>query len=93
MRQSSAEIIPFPAPVPPVTPTVEPAERLRLALASLDAALKEQGAAVAQWRQSLASLRHGVAGMAGSAQRLQGQLADLQHQVQATNEVARQVAD
>ena len=60
-EKTTAEIIPFPsrAPVAAAEPVVEDSaqERLRQALASLNAAIEEQRAAVADWREMLGSLR------------------------------------
>jgi hypothetical protein len=63
---ASATVIPFPRR-PGLTAAANDEngrERLARALASLDAALGEQKATVAQWRRSLAELQQSVHGLA-----------------------------
>jgi septal ring factor EnvC (AmiA/AmiB activator) len=90
-EKTSAEIIPFPARAPATAaePVVEDGaqERLRLALASLNAAIEEQRAAVAAWREALGSLRdatgsldEGVRFYRDTLDRLGTQVADLNGQ-------------
>ena len=57
----TADIIPFPS-----RPPADPADRLRHALAALDAALDRQRGAVADWRFSLAAVQHNVQGLGAS---------------------------
>jgi hypothetical protein len=68
----SAQILQFPARQPP--PTNDPQERLRRALAGLDAAVAGQRAAVAAWRGALAELGTAMAGLGRSMQHYQGSL-------------------
>jgi hypothetical protein len=72
---ATAEIIPFPVrtELPPADQPAAPApdaqERLTRALATLDAALAEQRAAMAGWRASLDDLRKATTGLGLSMQR------------------------
>jgi hypothetical protein len=70
---TSAEIIPFPVRrLPPATDSGQ--ERLRRALAALDAAVAGQRDAVAAWRGALANLTMVVSGLGESMQRYRGSL-------------------
>lgn len=65
MENRTAEIIAFPAPSGP------PLDRLARALAKLEAALAEQGAAVRQWRGGLGELSETMSSMDRSVHDLQ----------------------
>ncbi len=76
MSAFTAQVIPFPSRAPvapaavqPATTTNDPADRLARALASLDAALTEQRAAMAGWRESLDQLRKTTNGLGLNMQR------------------------
>jgi hypothetical protein len=88
----TADIIPFPArPIPaeptPVEPT--PEARLARALASLNAALADQRAAVAAWREVLAELKATTIGLQGSLQRYRANLLTLGDSVSALHTKAQ----
>ena len=90
--QQSADIIPFPGR-PPAAPTAEPpAERLRRALAALDAALARQRGAVADWRFTLEALNTSVLGLGTSLQDYHASLASLGGRLRTLQATARQQA-
>jgi hypothetical protein len=71
--QTTATIIPF--PVARVSPPSDAGqERLRRALAGLEAAVAEQQRAVAAWRSALTDLGQVVSGLGNSLQRYRGSL-------------------
>ena len=77
---TTAQIIQFPArPATPIDAVAQgaPPDRLTLALASLEAALAEQRAALAGWRDSMDQLRKSTAGLGLSLQRYQRTLGKL----------------
>ena len=81
-QQPAAVILPFPR-------TSDPHARLRLALAGLDRAVKEQRREVARWRDGLHELRSAVTGVGVSLHTFQESLdavapavADLEAQAQ-----------
>ncbi len=90
----SADIIPFPVKVlsitvqlvPPATApsydaaSLEPSERLKRALETLNAALAEQKRAVSDWRGTLVDLGDSVSGLGSSLQRLNDRLEDVKQQ-------------
>ncbi|HEY4040572.1 MAG TPA: hypothetical protein VGM32_01870 [Rhodopila sp.] len=71
----TADIIPFPIRPKPAEPL--PEDRLGLALASLNAAMIEQRAAVAAWRQALGELKATTMGLGESLQRYHASLGSL----------------
>lgn len=90
-EKTTAEIIPFPAraPVAAAEPVAADGgqERLRLALASLNAAVEEQRVAVAAWREALGSFRTatesldaGIRGYRETLDRLGARITDLNGQ-------------
>jgi len=87
----SAEILLFPqrAPVAPPAPSAE--DRLREALAQLDAALDEQRAAVAEFRENLGELGSAVLGLEDSLRKYACQLTTTQSDVLAAHEAARKL--
>jgi len=82
----TATIIPFPASRPADTGAGD--DRLRRALAALDAALTAQRAAVADWRQSLAQLGETMQGLGASLHRYRGNLLRVEVQVGGLNKQA-----
>jgi ABC-type transporter Mla subunit MlaD len=88
----SAEIIPFPVPqaVPPSPAAADPTgeERLRRALAALDAAVAGQRAAVAEWRRSLQQLGATMNGLGASLGRYRDSLTNLEGRVGSLNSQA-----
>ncbi len=79
---ASAEIIPFPARIPPAWPTAagpmtDDPGRLARALALLDLALAEQRAAVTVWQDALATLGSSLAGLEDSLRGYDNRLAGL----------------
>jgi hypothetical protein len=99
--QPSATIIAFPVPARPAPretwenlrepPADDAQERLRLALAGLDAALAEQRRAVADWRAALGALHGSVSALGGSLHGYHGALSRLQDQVGGLNSQARRL--
>jgi uncharacterized coiled-coil protein SlyX len=73
----SAAIIPF-----PMMP-IDPAERLRRALATLEAALAEQRIAVANWRGAIADLNGSVSELGQSLHTLRDRLETIKAQTGA----------
>jgi chromosome segregation ATPase len=86
---ASATIIPFPRS-PQGTPT-DPQERLRQALAGLEAALTIQREAVADWRYALGNLRDSVRGLGSSLQSYNEQLCRLGERVNALNAESKEL--
>ena len=87
----SAEILPFPQAVRAELPAPSPEERLRDALAQLDAALDEQREAVAEFRSNLGELGGAVAGLETSLRRYACQLTTTQSDVMAAHQSARKL--
>jgi hypothetical protein len=99
----SADIIAFPArrPAAPVAEMAspahtadtqeDPAERLRLALISLDNALAAQRQAMAEWQGSLAALRGGMLSLNTSLRGYHETLGTLGEKVQTINAEARRM--
>lgn len=94
----SAAIIPFPCrPAPPgaaqpvsqPTGAVDPQERLRAALAGLEAAVRAQREAVAAWRGALGNLHGSVAGLGTSLRSYNAELDALGAHVAGVNRQAR----
>lgn len=85
----SAEIIPFPVPQAShpgqAAPDPTGEERLRRALAALDAAVTGQRAAVAEWRRSLQQLGASMNGLGASLGRYRDSLTSLESQVGTLN--------
>ena len=73
----SAEVIAFPLALRQPAGEADAPDRLRRALAGLDAALAAQRQAVADWRKSLAALHGTVQGLAGSLHAYQHALGNL----------------
>ena len=88
-EQPSATILPF--PVPRRTPAEDGQERLRRALAGLDAAVAGQRQAVAAWRGALAELGTVVSGLGESLQRYRGNLDTLGTRVAGLHDQAVQL--
>jgi len=88
---TSAEILPFPQTARAQAPAPSPEERLRDALAQLDAALDDQRAAVAEFRSNLGELGGAVAGLETSLRRYACQLTTTQSDVLAAQESARKL--
>jgi len=88
---SSAEIFLFPQTAHAVPPAPSPEERLRNALAELDAALDEQRAALADFRSNLCELGGAVAGLETSIHRYATQLTTTQSDVLAAHGSARKL--
>lgn len=98
-----ATIIPFPgraSSVPPAgplrdrAPLVPPApspeqDRLRIALASLNAALADQREAMKAWRGAMGDLKASTAALEESLQRYRGNLRTLGNRVNALGDQAR----
>lgn len=84
----SADILLFPQRAP-AEPT--PEERLRNALAALDAALEEQREAVAEFQSHLGELGGAVAGLENSLRKYACQLTTTQADVLAAQDGARQL--
>lgn len=80
-----------PQAIPPRPPTRADAsqDRLRLALAKLDAALAYQSHAVAEWRQSMAELQNSVGTLGSSMQRYRDQLDGIQTGATSLNTQAK----
>jgi signal transduction histidine kinase len=78
----TAEILPFPE---------KPEDRLRRALRALDAALAEQGTAVAGLRQELGALSGAVQGLGSSLQAYSQGLAETQEAVLGAHAEARRL--
>lgn len=72
----------------PTGPGVSGEERLRRALAALDAAVTGQRAAVAEWRQSLEQLGTTMSGLGTSVGRYRDSLTNLEGQVGSLNRQA-----
>ncbi len=93
-NEAVAQIIPFPArrlPAPDVTePPPAPAgqERLVRALASLNAALADQRAAMAAWQGALAELKQTTQSLTGGLQRYHSSLGALGTKVASLREEA-----
>jgi hypothetical protein len=89
----TADILPF--PVRPVTPIVEPSphERLSQALATLNAALTEQRAAIAAWRGALGELKTTATGLGESLQKYRASLGTLGDGVSALHTQAKTLHD
>lgn len=85
----SAEILLFPQPAPAAPPP--PKERLRAALAQLDAALDEQRDAVTEFQSHLGALKQAMAGLETSLHRYACQLDTTQSDVLAAHEGARKL--
>jgi glycine/D-amino acid oxidase-like deaminating enzyme len=83
----SASIIPFPVRPKPVAP--KPEERLTRALESLNAAMADQRAAVAAWRDVLGQLKATTANLDDSLQRYRSNLRSLGTSVSALHAKAR----
>ena len=73
----SAAIIPFPARLKSAPVVATPEDRLARALASLNAALADQKAAVAAWRDVLGALKATASGLDESLQRHRSNLRSL----------------
>jgi hypothetical protein len=73
--RASADIIPFPARAKPAEP--QPKDRLVQALASLNAAMEDQRAAVAAWRAVLRELKSTTTELDESLQRYRSNLRSL----------------
>jgi chromosome segregation ATPase len=86
---TTAEILPFPPRAPAATRS--PEERLRRALAELDAALDEQRAAVAEFRSHLGELGGAVSGLEDTLLKYVGQLTTTESDVLAAQESARKL--
>jgi hypothetical protein len=82
----TADIIPFPARPKPADPN--PEDRLARALASLNAAMVEQKAALAAWRGALGALQVSTGGLGESLQRYQASLGTLSGNVNALHDRA-----
>ncbi len=80
-----------PARAPEGAPELDPRERLRRALATLDQAVVEQRAAVARWRESLAELRGSLAGLGASLGGYNARLGVLAEDVAGLNQQARRM--
>jgi hypothetical protein len=70
----TAQIIAFPGRLAPPPVTDEGQERLKRAMASLEAAVVGQRSAVAAWRDALEELRTVMSGLGGSMQRYRDSL-------------------
>jgi hypothetical protein len=97
-ERPSAIIIPFPVRKPPVTAVavtneIDPHTRLVNALASLNKALADQKAAVANFRETLGTLAVTVQGMKGSLVTFQDSLTKVQSGVTTINESATKTVD
>jgi hypothetical protein len=88
---TSADILLFPQRAPAAAPTPSPEERLRLALAQLDAALDDQRAAIAEFRGHLGELGGAVSGLEDSMRKYVCQLTTTQSDVLAAQESARKL--
>jgi len=94
----SAEIIAFPrrparpADIPPAPLAADPAERLRKALAALDAAVTAQRTAVADWRMALAGLRGSMGELGQSMRGYHDSLGRLGEKVETLGASARGLA-
>jgi hypothetical protein len=87
----TAEIIPFPVRAKPAEPQptdARPGDRLARALVSLNAALAEQKAALAAWREALGTLQASTSGLGQSLQRYQVSLGTLAGNVNALRDKA-----
>jgi hypothetical protein len=89
-RMTSATIIPFPR-LARSPDRNEGQERLRLALAELEAALAAQREAVAKWRGALGDLRDSVRGLGTSLQAYNDRLGALGERVGMVNSEARRL--
>ena len=93
-NEAVAQIIPFPARRPPASeatvppPAPEGQARLALALASLNAALADQRAAMAAWQGALADLKQTTQSLSGGLQRYHNSLGDLGTKVASLREEA-----
>jgi hypothetical protein len=79
----SAEIIPFPrrpeiTPQPPPIAAEDPGDRLRRALAMLEAAQAEQRRALSSWRDAITALSSSASGLNRSLETYQASLSRLQ---------------
>lgn len=83
----TADIIAFPGRVDP--PAVPPEDRLAMALASLNAAMIEQRAALSAWRNALGELKATTVGLDQSLQRYGTNLRALGGSVSALQVKAR----
>ena len=88
----TAQIIPFPLRPPPAATQEDGQERLRRALAGLEAAVADQRKAVAAWRSALADLGTVVSGLGSSLQRYRGNLDTLGDRVAGLHARAVQLA-
>lgn len=92
---TTAVIIPFPRPARPTAEQVQaredPQERLRRALATLDAALATQREAVAGWRYALGTLRGSVQDLNSSLQTYNARLGTLGERVGALHTEAKRL--
>ena len=88
---ATAQIIPFPARLPAAAAEPEAAERLARAIALLDAALAEQRAAVASWRDGLSVLQSSVAGLDGTVRAYHAQLNGLRGRTEDVHSTARRL--
>ena len=92
--QAVAQIIPFPvrrataSPAPGPAPALDGQERLARAMASLNAALAEQRAALAAWCGALAELKTTTEGLAGRLRQYHGSLNALGTRVGSLKEEA-----
>ncbi len=80
---NGAEVIPFPGRGPNAE------ERLKAAAVALDAAMRAQCAAVAQWRAALSALEGNAHALRASLDRYGGQLGAVQAQTRQVNAAAR----
>jgi phage-related tail protein len=67
---------------------MQPADRLARALESLNAAMAEQKAALAKWREALGALQTSTSGLGESLQRYQTNLGTLSGNVNALRDKA-----
>jgi chromosome segregation ATPase len=89
-EKTTAEIIPFPARAPVAEPVADGGqERLRQALASLNAAIEEQRAAVAAWRGALGSLRDATGSLDAGMRAYRGTLDTLRTRMTGLSRQAR----
>ncbi len=79
---SSAELLSFPS---------RPEDRLRRALRKLEAALREQGVAVSEFRADLKTLSSSVMGLDMTMQAYRGRLADAAGAATQANDAARRL--
>jgi len=86
----TADIVRFPRQ-PVASPGTDGRQRLQLALQALEEALAGQRAAIADWRNALATLGTVMSGLGDSVQRYRGSLDSLGERVAALDGQARQL--